>query len=282
MNSCIALLCNPIAENVRALRMTDEVSLHLKKAGQEHMIFTAQWPSDLSSFTQAWIVGGDGTLNQFINQYPDVLLPLALIPAGSANDFYWSLSGADEKVPQLVERLLLGRTVRVDGGICNGRLFLNGLGVGFDGAIVRDLLGKKKLAGKASYLLSVLKQILTYTDKPMRGYTAEERHEGDCLLLSVANGRRYGGDFMVAPNAVLDDGRLDISFVGRIAPLQRMRYLPLIEKGEHLDLPFVWYRQAGSVIIECTQELPAHLDGEFFTAARFEVRCLPARFCFFV
>jgi diacylglycerol kinase (ATP) len=282
MEPCIGLFCNPGNENARALRLTDEVGLHLKKRGITSIPFTSSWPADLSRFTQIWIIGGDGTLNYFINQFPDVRLPLAAIPAGSANDFHWMLYGEDVKVPQLIERLLQGNTRAIDAGSCNGRLFVNGLGVGFDGAIVKDLLGKKKLAGKASYLLSVLKHIMTYQESMVSVSADGVEYRRNCLLLSVANGPRYGGDFMVAPRALPDDGLLDINFVGAIAPLQRMRYLPVIEKGAHLELPFVWYRQAAGIVVECAQELPAHLDGEYIRAARFEIRCLPKKFVFFV
>ncbi|WP_165871430.1 diacylglycerol/lipid kinase family protein [Flaviaesturariibacter flavus] len=282
MEPLIALFCNPSSDNARALRMTDEVGLHLKRRGIPFMAFTDGWPASLSRFTQVWIVGGDGTLNYFINQFPDVRVPLAAIPGGSGNDFHWMLYNGELALPQLVERLLQGNTRAIDAGSCNGRLFLNGLGIGFDGAIVRDLLGKKKLAGKASYLLSVLKHILTYQESSVGVLADGTEYRKNALLLSVANGTRYGGDFLVAPKTVPDDGLLDINFVGAIAPLQRMRYLPVIERGEHLELPFVWYRQAADIVIECAQELPAHLDGEYLKAARFEVRCLPKKFVFFV
>jgi diacylglycerol kinase (ATP) len=283
MEDCIALFCNPsVPQNARSLQVTEEVGEHLKNRGIPFIAFTTSWPADLSRFTQAWIIGGDGTLNYFINQFPDIHLPLAAIPAGSANDFHWMLYGGDFKLPQLLERLLAGNTRAIDAGSCNGRLFLNGLGIGFDGAIVKDLIGKKKLAGKASYLLSVLKNIMTYHESFVKLKADGVEQSKNCLLLSIANGSRYGGDFFVAPKAVPDDGLLDVNFVGAIAPLRRIRYLPVIEKGEHLQLPFVWYQQAAEITVECAVELPAHLDGEYVTASRFEVRCLPKKFVFFV
>jgi diacylglycerol kinase (ATP) len=281
MDDCIALLCNPGFENARALRVTEEAGTLLKKAGRDYQTFTAAWPENFDGFSQVWIIGGDGTLNWFVNQYPDTKMPLAAIPGGSANDFHWLLYQGEPKLPELIDRLLQGKIKAVDAGTCNGRLFLNGVGIGFDGAIVKDLVGKKKIAGKASYLISVLKHIMTYSEKHVRVSNAGLLHEGECLLLSVANGSRYGGDFRVAPKAVLDDGLLDINFVGRIASLQRMRYLPVIEKGEHLQLPFIWYRQAASILVECAQELHAHLDGEYMMASRFEIECLPGKFNFF-
>lgn len=281
MDKNIALLCNPTAENARSLRMAEEIGLHLHKRSIRFVTFPTAWPDSLESFTDAWIIGGDGTLNWFINTYPDTSLPLSVFPAGSGNDFHWMLYD-DLRPLQQAEAILSGQTRWIDAGACNGKLFINGVGIGFDGAIVKDLAGKKKLAGKASYLLSIMKNILRYHETECRitinGETVKEQN----FMLSVANGKRYGGGFYVAPKAATDDGLLDISRVGPISPLKRMRYLPVMEKGAHLDLPFVRYSQSAKVMIEAATELPAHLDGEYLQANRFTIECLPKKFLFSV
>ena len=157
---------------------------------------------------------------------------------------------------------------------------MNGIGIGFDGAIVYDLLGKKKLAGKASYLLSILKNILGYHEKSCVLELPGEIIKEDCFMISVANASRYGGGFHVAPNAVINDGLLDINIIGKISPVKRMKYLPVIEKGEHLDLPFNQYRQIQKVIIQSSAKLHAHIDGEYFQTDYFDIDILPKRFSF--
>ena len=275
----IALVCNPTRENEKALRIANDIAILLSGIDIPHKIFTSTWPEKFDGFTEAWIIGGDGTINWFINQYSEIQLPLALFAAGAGNDFHWMLYG-DETTEQQVDRVLQSSPQSVDAGVCNEKLFLNGVGIGFDGAIVHDLLGKKKLAGKASYLLSILKHILGYHEKPcvleMTGETIKE----DCFMISVANGKRYGGGFHVAPNAVLNDGLLDINVVGKISPIKRMKYMPVIEKGEHLDLDFIQYRQTQKISIHCTSKLHAHIDGEYFHTDRFDIDILPKRFSF--
>jgi diacylglycerol kinase (ATP) len=73
---------------------------------------------------------------------------------------------------------------------------------------------------------------------------------------------------------------LDINIVGRIPPLKRIKYLPVMEKGEHLELPFIQYRNADSVIIQAKEKLHAHIDGEYIYEERFDIRILPGRFSF--
>ncbi len=239
------------------------------------------WPDDWDCFTHIWIVGGDGTLHYFINQYSTTELPLSIFRAGSGNDFHWMMYG-DMTLEQQVEKVLNDKLQWVDAGMCNGRLFINGVGIGFDGAIVKDLLGKKKLAGKASYLLSILKNIIGFHEQ-VYDITADNEHiRQDCFMISVANGKRYGGGFSVTPKASVSDGKLDVNIVGKVPPLKRIRLLPVIEKGEHLSLPIVHYRQAGKIIIETASAVPAHLDGEYITDKRFEIECLPKKFLFSV
>lgn len=74
----IAIVCNPQAGNGKALSVADTIVNYLKQKEITHTLFTAQWPALWNEVTQVWIVGGDGTLNYFINHYPDIKLPLSI------------------------------------------------------------------------------------------------------------------------------------------------------------------------------------------------------------
>jgi diacylglycerol kinase (ATP) len=279
MSMHIALVCNPSPGNEKALHLTQAIANLLSARNVACTIFIHPWPATFPDFTDVWIMGGDGTLNIFINQYPDLNLPLSVFPGGSGNDFHWMLYG-DVTPDKQVDILLQANVRKIDAGICNGKLFLNGVGIGFDGAVVHDLLGKKKLAGKASYLLSILKQLIGFSEKEAK-ITAKEQHiEEGIFMISVANAKRYGGGFYVAPKAKMNDGLLDTCVIGRIAPLKRIKYLPVMEKGLHLSLPFVTYFQTARVEIEFTTPVYAHVDGEYFQDTTFRIQVLPERFSF--
>ena len=275
----IALVCNPTRENDKSVRVLDNISLLLKGMNIRHASFVLEWPTGFEGFSEVWIIGGDGTLHHFINRYPDIYIPISIFPGGSANDFHWMLYG-DISVEAQVELVLESTPVMVDAGMCNKKYFLNGVGIGFDGAIVKDLLGRKKLSGKASYLLSILKNIINYSEKPCSLEMEAETISQDCFMISVANARRYGGGFHVAPRASLVDELLDITVIGPISPFNRIRYLPVIEKGEHLHLDFIHYRQTGKVVITSPVMLHAHLDGEYLYDNVFDIEVLPKRFSF--
>jgi len=121
---------------------------------------------------------------------------------------------------------------------------------------------------------------LGYHEKPCLIEMPGETIRQDCFMISVANGKRYGGGFRVAPNAEISDALLDVNIVGKISPLRRMKYLPVIEKGEHLNLDFIKYRQTKKIIIRSSTKLHAHLDGEYLFENLFEIEVLPKRFSF--
>jgi YegS/Rv2252/BmrU family lipid kinase len=275
----IAIVCNPLAGNGKALQVANKIVLLIKNKEISFSLFTAEWPEVWNGITQVWIVGGDGTLNYFINQYPDLKIPLSIFKGGTGNDFHELLYGAINPEEQ-IEKLLKGSAHFVDAGICNKKLFLNGIGIGFDGAIVKDLISKKKSNGKSAYLISILKNILGYKEKKCSITFDGRTISQDCFMINIANGKAYGGGFKVAPKANIEDGLLDLNIVGEIASFKRFYYIPVIEKGKHLDLPFIQYHHTKKVEINFVEALPAHMDGEFFNSNHFIIECLPKRFSF--
>lgn len=273
----IAVVINPLHQ--KALAVGAQIVLILQIKNIEHTVFTAQWPEEWGHFTEAWIVGGDGTLNYFINRYPQFDLPMAVFKGGTGNDFHWLLYG-NLSVAEQAEHVLQTAPKRIDAGYCNNRLFLNGVGIGFDGKIAQYLLGKKKRAGKLSYYKAVLQNVFFFKEflctVNSDGFTWGKK----CLMISVANGRRYGGGFTVNPGGLINDGLLDVYLIGRVPPWLRFRYLPMIEKGGHTALPFVTYVKNGAVHIKADGTVPAHVDGEYFAASEFVIECLPSRFAF--
>lgn len=275
----IALICNPTADNKKALLAADAIVALLEQKNIPYSLFTQYWPQVWEGFTEAWIIGGDGTVNYFINQYPDFKLPLSVFAGGTGNDLHHMLYN-DMELQKQVPFLLKATPQWIDAGLCNGKLFLNGVGIGFDGAIVQHLLGKRKRPGKASYLLSVLKHIFQYRETNATCYLPHQIVAQETFMISIANGRRYGGGFVVTPKASVQDGLLDVMMVRKINAAARLRYLPHIERGEHVHLPFVQYHHTTHILIEMDAAVHAHMDGEYFMASQFEIQCLPHHFSF--
>ena len=275
----IAIVCNPLAGSGRASKLTDKIADELTRKQINYSVFQENWPSSLGEFTDIWIVGGDGTLNYFINHYPGIKLPLVIFKGGTGNDVHWLLYGKKSFEEQM--QLALSTTAKsIDAGRCNEKYFLNGVGIGFEGAVVKSLTGKKKLPGKTSFLLTILKKIFFYRSRLYKIESDKFKLEKNFLMIDVANGQRAGGGFHIAPVSAIDDGWLDVVLVNRLHPLMRLRYLPVIEKWKHLHRSFIQHFKTKKIIIECDQSLQAHLDGEYYSANKMEILILPGWLAF--
>ncbi len=277
----IALLCNPLAGKGKSVSVIGQLETRLKESSLSFELFTKDWPPDFNGFTSVWLVGGDGTLNYFINRYPSITIPVALFKGGSGNDFAWKLYG-NLSIDEYYSRVLDARIKNVDAGICNGKYFINGVGIGFDGEVVKAMGTKRFLsAGHLAYLSVVIRKIFSYHEKYVILEYGQQQRKEHLFMISVANGSRYGGGFLVAPRADISDSNLDIVLIKKIAPLRRFLCLPKVEKGKHLTLSFAECFKEKHITISTHQIIAAHLDGELMEADKFEIHILPGQFHFY-
>jgi len=275
----IAILCNSLAGVGKAVTQAQKIEKELSKQQINHDLVTNTWPVDFNNYTDIWIVGGDGTLNYFINHYPDIKHPLVIFNGGTGNDFHWLLYG-DKTLEEQLWVALNEFPKPIDIGKCNDRYFINGIGIGFEGEVAKSLTGKKKMLGKRSFLITILKKIFTYRSKTYTVKSVEQNFSGAKLLVDVCNGRRAGGGFHVAPAAKADDGLFDVVIADSLNSLQRLRWLPVIEKGKHLDQFFIQHFRTKNIIIESDTPMQSHLDGEYYEALKFEIQMLEGKMQF--
>jgi len=276
----IAVFCNLQAGKGRAAEIFRKVKRRLAKADKSFQAFDKTWPDHLEGFDSVWLVGGDGTLNHFINKYPGSPIPVALFGGGSGNDFYWKLYGSRSCESQL-NSALTGHYTLVDGAICNGRNFVNGFGIGFDAEVVKAMqFGKKISAGHLAYLFAVIKKICFFKKENATISFDGNEFNHDFFMITVANGSRYGGGFLVAPQALVNDGLLDYVLIDPIPALKRLFYLPQVQRGKHLSHSFVRCRKLTKISIHSARPLAAHIDGELVLSDKFDIRILPGRYSF--
>jgi diacylglycerol kinase (ATP) len=273
-NFCI--IANPNAGGGAPLQLLPEVEKELAIRFYTYSVFKEVLPNDITSFSDLLIIGGDGTINKTLNHFRDIIIPIMILPAGTGNDFSWKLSGKKNSM-DILKDVIDNEPTKVDAGCCNGRIFLNGVGIGFDGEVAKKL-GVNKSLGFLSYLFQVVKTIFTYHEARIQIDCDEIKKADRYLMVSVANGSRYGGGFIVAPGATITDGWLDLVLIKPLSVLQRLRYLLLMKKGGHLLLPFVEHRLIRAVIITSQRLMPAHVDGEVFESNRFEISILKGKF----
>lgn len=277
----IAILINPRAGKHQSQAILRVISDTLTAKGIAFTVFTHEWPDLYTSFAAIWLIGGDGTLNYFINHYPEVKLPLAIFKGGTGNDFATHLYGqADTQT--MIDIILNSAPQPVDAGSCNGQLFVNTVGIGFDGAVLKQMNTIRWLGSAIGYYAAIVKNIISFREPDLTIRCDEELPvQQACLLLQISNAPLTGGGFRVSPEASVTDGKLNLIYCQPLDRLKRLQVLPAVRKGRHLKFPFVQHQTVNSCYILSDHLLSAQIDGELVQAKEFHCRVLPG-YCKFL
>ena len=235
------------------------------------------------------IVGGDGSVHEVVNGIlsSGKRVPLAIVGAGSGNDFAWNTLKLPQDPATAIERAFNGKLVEVDAGIVNGRYFANSFSVGLDAdiAVAADHMKKVPLmSGMRLYYTTTLKQLLFgYHHCPWLSFKLDDSDEQTramqmkrFVLIAVTNGPTYGAGFRINPNADHTDGLFDVCTIDYTPLLRALRLLPIVKRGEHRALPEVTVYRAKSVTIESKNPVNMQIDGETSHSISYHVENLHA------
>lgn len=235
-------------------------------------------------YTYVFAGGGDGTLNEVLNgiaAVPDGLARtvLGVIPLGTGNDFATAL-GFPNDIAAVLDALDLETPLAVDVGVMNGHHFINVSAGGFM-AEVSDAVGTqlKSVAGKLAYLIGGA-QVL-FTHEPVGAEIAwtdagvQSRERFDLHAFAVCNSRQIGGGRLIAPDALIDDGRLDVCLIQSMPLTDFVALLRLVSKGDHVDDERVRYFRATRIDLAFDREVKVNTDGQVLDATHCEYRVLP-------
>lgn len=228
--------------------------------------------------------GGDGSLSGAAHVLANTGVALGVLPTGTANDFARTLH-----IPFQLEAACAvirdGFTRQVDLGKVNGHHFLNAASVGVTSDIARNVnKGLKQRLGKVAYATAAASEAFKLSPFHARVVTEADTLELECAQVVIGNGRYHGGGSMIAPEATLEDGLLDvyvIAFDGktederlRVRDLLSLgRIAMMVRRGRHVEHPAVRCLRARQVSLETEPALELDVDGEPLgtSPARFEV-----------
>lgn len=233
-----------------------------------------------------FVAGGDGTLNEALNGLAGAgalqRLAVGIIPLGTGNDFAAAL-GVPPDVDAALDVLLQGREVAVDLGEVNGRVFVNTSGGGFiaeaSTAVTPQL---KTIAGRLAYLIGGAQALLEF--EPVGASLVLEpggrRLRRTLYAFAVCNSRLIGGGRLIAPDAIIDDGMLDVCLIEAMSAMEFVALARKVADGDHVNDPRVHYVQTASITLELDRAVKVNTDGEVFEGRRCAYRVLPlaARF----
>ena len=284
------LVVNPSSGRERGAESAGELAAALRRAfGDVDVVLTggdgdaerAGREYSAGGGRRLFVAGGDGTVNEALNGVAasgalgDVTF--GIFPMGTGNDFAAAL-GIPLEIPDALEVLLAGRELRVDVGVVNGRHFLNTSGGGFIAEVSVAVTPQlKTIAGRMAYLIGGAQALMEY--EPVRATVTAEpgafRMGLGIYTFAVCNSRLIGGGRLIAPEAIIDDGLLDLCLIEAMGSVEFLNLARKVADGEHVEDPRVRYLQASSISIEFDRETKVNTDGEVLSATRCEYSVLP-------
>ena len=236
---------------------------------------------DTERFDQLIVAGGDGTINLVVNamlRY-DIHIPLAIFPAGTANDMAGSL-GIPLTMEGMIKTALSDDLIKVDVGKAGSKYFVNVLAIGMlvDVSQKTDPMIKNTL-GLGAYYLRTLAEIPFARANKLRIISKECTLEEEVSAVLVMNGRAAGGFKTVAPLSKVGDGMLDVVVVRKLILPVMLPALLTVMMGQHIDDKRFEYFRTDNLRIEPMkgEEVDTDVDGEKGDPLPLDIEILPGR-----
>ncbi|MBN1668834.1 MAG: diacylglycerol kinase family lipid kinase [Anaerolineales bacterium] len=217
--------------------------------------------------------GGDGTVHEVVNglmQVPAEKRPrLGIVPLGSGNDFAHAL-GVAKNPSEALRQLLNGKPKRSDVGLLEDNLgrreyWNNTLGIGFDATVTIRSHTLPVVRGFMMYLIAVLQTIvLNHEAIAMEVHTDQGDWQEETMMFVICNGAREGGGFMVAPQAVPDDGLFHYAAISKVSRAMMLRLVPEVMRGTHGRFKPVRMGHFTRLELKADRPVYIHIDGEVF------------------
>ncbi|HEX8749346.1 MAG TPA: YegS/Rv2252/BmrU family lipid kinase [Pyrinomonadaceae bacterium] len=323
MSQRTLVIINPAA--ARARRAWPKVQASLREGGLDFDVHETAFAGDATLATRRAlhegyetiaVVGGDGTLSEagagffefdengageklFMPSPINSRSTLAVLPAGTGDDFARGLAGRREPVEEWVRRLtahvrsgdlsgsrvadvIAGRATIAQGGRSFVCLNVSTIGLGAEVAVRVAGQGRlvQRLPGEARFLKAACSALLMWRERRTR-VTVDESEAIECAsnLIAVANNVYAGGGMMFAPEARTDDGLIDLMLSCGLTRRTIIRELPRIHTGGHVKNPNVTLFKAKRVRLEPLSPqdaLPVEADGNPRGHTPAEFRIMPA------
>jgi YegS/Rv2252/BmrU family lipid kinase len=271
----LAVIINPISgagrrRDVARVRAEQAAAL-LEKRRLDAEVFVTERPGHARELAQAGLRrgvttfvawGGDGTVNEIGSALVGSHATLAIVPVGSGNGLAREL-GIPLDPAAAFQVVFDGRARTIDAGELDGHLFFNIAGIGLDARVAHrfahDGLDRR---GFMRYLELAAREVTSFTPHEYTLIVDGRDRRVRALLVAIANARQYGNGALIAPEALLDDGKLDLVVVDYMPAWRVLMHAPKLFAGTVARVPGVSMTKTSSLSIASDTALVYHVDGE--------------------
>jgi diacylglycerol kinase (ATP) len=214
------------------------------------------------------VVGGDGMVSLAVNATAESGIPFGIIPSGTGNDM---ARGLGIPLDSLDDALAVLRTAldsearTIDAGRVHhsgGTTWFGGvLSAGFDALVNERANRMSRPRGASRYVIALLAELATLKARSYDLTVDGVSSSVSASLIAVANNTSLGGGMTITPDALVDDGRLDLFRVGALSRVRFLRLFPKVFSGSHTGLDIVEISRVSRVHIDA-DEVIAYADGE--------------------
>jgi diacylglycerol kinase (ATP) len=203
--------------------------------------------------------GGDGTIETVASQLVGTKTALGILPLGSLLNTARML-GISRNLDEAASLIAAGHVRAIDVGEAKGTFFFEGGSVGLNAAVFAEADQIDNDGGRLRGLSSTLAVLMRYRPSRMVLYLDDRVLTTRALAISVANGPYTGLGFTISPDAVVDDGLLDVVVFSRFSRIELVRHFGAIAFGRRRYTPKATTYRSARVRIEAVHPLPCRAD----------------------
>jgi len=279
-----ALVINPVAGQGKGTTVGTYVAGWLTQRKIPYTLITGQSSTSLADQLGQFLVktsecdgviavGGDGLLHLVLQKVVPAQVPLALIPAGTGNDFVrtlgWSLDSFDEHLSFVTST----KPTPIDLGLVDGEWFGAILSTGFDSVVNEKANTLNWPKGPMKYNAAIAMELPRFKPRHYEISLDDQSISTEAMLIAVSNGRSYGGGMLVCPDANISDGLFDVMILRPVSKIEFLKVFPRVFAGTHLSHPAVEILRSRTVRIE--SNAVAYADGERIGQLPVTAECIP-------
>ena len=266
-------IVNPESAKGNAMKIIGNIEKVCKQEHIEYEVCYTLAQGDATRLAQSYkddeniiyAVGGDGTLSEVLNGVIGTKNKIGIIPAGSGNDFYRTV------------KELAKAEIESDVGVVNGKYFLNIACVGIDAEVANNvpLMKKKNVKVKNLYTASILYTFTHFKCKQIHFKSQEKDEKGNFTILSICNGRYYGGGYNISPKASLEDNYFDVYYINKLRLPSIINLLLKLKKGKLEQDKRTNHFKTNNITVTSEEPIRFNVDGETIENTKFEIKIIP-------